>query len=353
MFTVDTKEFKTALESAKKFMTKKSSLPILDNVMVDYNNGFCRVTSTDLENTFEKWISYQGDVFAFTFGDIPNFLKAIKYFDSTIIFDLIGGKVKCISGNKNIVLSTIDVKEFPPTKTFKTSAVKFNIEEIIVQYKKIKHSISTDDARPVLEGVCFRDGTMNATDGFKLSTLPISQKTDKPFILTPRTLDNLNLFLGDESTIQFDKDYDDYMSCQISNLTTRLTSLMIQGNFPNLDAIMPKEEPKESYCIDRISYVKGLEFLNSFNSTDDKNNVTKYNKGLLSKKINEQVYSIQLEQNGEVEFGYNSKLMYDILNNQFNKDQICFKIYGNDRPIFIGDENPENGYCLLMPLHLN
>jgi DNA polymerase III sliding clamp (beta) subunit (PCNA family) len=353
MFTVETKEFKSALENAKKFMQKRPDLPILQNIMVDYNNGFCRIVSTDLENTFEKWISYEGDCFAFTFGDIPNFLKASKYFGSYISFELDGDKVKCSSDNKSIVLSTIKVDEFPPTKTFKTPAVKFNVEEIIIQYKKIKHALSTDDARPVLEGVCFRNGTMNATNGFKLSALPISQQIDEPFILTPRTLDNLNLFLGSETTIQFDKDYDDYMSCQISNLTTRLTSFMISGNFPDFDIIMPKGESKESYCMDRISYIKGLEFLNSFNDRYEGNNATRYNKGLLSKKLDEQVYSIQLENNGEIEFAYNSVLMYDVLNNQFNNGKVCFKIYGNDRPIFIGDENPENGYCLLMPLHLN
>jgi len=125
---------------------------------------------------------------------------------------------------------------------------------------------------------------------------------------------------------------------------------MIEGNFPNFEAIMPKEEPKEIYCMDRISYVKGLESLNTFKNDY---NCVRYNKGLLSKKLDGQVYSIQLEEIGETEFGYDSCFMYDVLNNQFNEDKVCFKIYGNNRPIFIGDENPENGYCLLMPVHLS
>ena len=65
MFTVETKQLKTALEDVKRFVSSKSTLPVLHNVLIDSLEGDCRITSTNLENTLEKLIPCEGEITPF------------------------------------------------------------------------------------------------------------------------------------------------------------------------------------------------------------------------------------------------------------------------------------------------
>ena len=200
---VKTKELKSSLEDAKKFIDTKSMLPILSNVMFDVKDDGFVVVATDLEDIYEKIMDCDADLTeSFTVGNISGILKAMKFFgDELNIAIQDKDHVEFSSGNKKVQLTTLPVSEFPLTVALETQDyLTLDIKEIVEQYKKIAYAISKDGARPMLQTVCFRKNNMITTDGWKAAIVPVSQNFEKDLVLRDKTMKNIGL-VGDSAEL--------------------------------------------------------------------------------------------------------------------------------------------------------
>jgi DNA polymerase III sliding clamp (beta) subunit (PCNA family) len=104
MLTINTKEFENALLKCSKFAYKKASLKVLQGVRVEYLDGICTMTATNLSDTIIiKLNSAISDSnIAFILMDIASINKVSKFFTDNISFNLDGNNILVSSGNKII-----------------------------------------------------------------------------------------------------------------------------------------------------------------------------------------------------------------------------------------------------------
>lgn len=353
MIEVKTKEFESALKKLKRLVNPKSTLPVLGNVCLVSDKGSLSLYSTNLENLFWTSIPCQGDHSEITFGDIANVLKMLPLFEAQTQIDVDERlfKVKLISGKKSIQLSGISAEEFPPIPTpLENPALFFEVDDLIAKYKKIKHSLSTDDARPILQCVCFDKDNLVATDGFVISVVPfMDMPTPESFIIHQSSMDLLDLISEQKTTTL----RTDLGKCRFEFFgeNAMLAGQLIEGRFPDYRVIVPEGEPKETYHVDRKSLIESLKFLMTI-KTDDYNFVIAKG-GILSKKSEETEISVeQPELNGQIEFGFNDGFMKNALTAQFTTEFVTIKMYGATHPFMITDDDPQNGLFIQMPCHL-
>lgn len=87
---VDAKEFSKALDKVSKAVRKSKYIPVLEEVLVQFRNGRCVLTGTDLETWLTAEIPARGDDFAFIFYRTASAVKACRRFDGKLIMELTG-----------------------------------------------------------------------------------------------------------------------------------------------------------------------------------------------------------------------------------------------------------------------
>ena len=352
MFTVNTKDFKVALKKCYKVLNKKVSLPVIRNVKVSYNNqsGNCFLDATSLDNYISVIIPARGDVsMAFVFSDTDNIAKGVELFGNEMSISFDDTKVVVSSGNKSVKQPFISSDEFPPfinLEDFNESAETIVTgKDFDTMFQKIKHGISTDDARPVLCCVHFSKKYIETTDGFVLTRLE-NKIIESEFMLSFDSAKNFNLV--DEEGLLMIGMYHDNPMYFYGDEQTRLYGNLIVGNYPEFDYVIPKNF-KEIYFIDRKELIDGLKFSLKMECT-----LSKLSGNVLSGKV-EGENSVDIKLSGElgkIEFGFNPSFMLDAIENQFSSDMVKFSINAMNTPILVTDDIEENGLCVVMPMHL-
>lgn len=85
--TVEAKAFSDALKNAKALL-RKSVIPFLEEVYVQFSGGTCILTGTDLNSWIISELPAQGDDFAFVFSRTKDVERACRYFDGTLTLEM-------------------------------------------------------------------------------------------------------------------------------------------------------------------------------------------------------------------------------------------------------------------------
>lgn len=216
--SIISKEDVTLLE---KLANGKNRLAILDYVLIE--NGIAR--ASDLETEY--------------------YLRGV---------DLPNGVYKPNKGALEITMEATE--DYPRSPIFETDedTLQFVISSGILEYyiDKLKYVVGQDDLRPVLQGICLHHTSDNklflaGTDAHILLRVNITEYVDMPevykdmkFIIQPKKLyDFLNSTENTALTIK-----SNLVATTIQSDSWSFYARNIDGNYPNYDAIMPKETNK-------------------------------------------------------------------------------------------------------------
>ena len=171
-------------------VSPRSTLPVLSNVLVATDEGRLRLSATNLEMGITNWIGARIEeegsitVPARTFADLVNTLPADQL-SLTLNARTQTLTVRC--GTSVTDIKGIDAQEFPPMPATDVSeGVQIKVSDFKEMIQQVTFAASTDEARPVLEGVQLSmDGStisMAATDGFRVAvkTLDFSEPPEGP-----------------------------------------------------------------------------------------------------------------------------------------------------------------------------
>lgn len=173
--TVNAKSTRAGIKYVTGIIPKRSNLPILSNVHL-YANGCFQVTATDLDVTLQARLS--GSTLTEGKTTLPgkaladavagNLDVELETDDKNITTVRSGGAVRTVNG--------LPVEEFPVMPEMPTSALSATVpaDLFIACLKEVQSSMSTDESRYVLNGVCLEIGPdaikFIATDGRRLQT---------------------------------------------------------------------------------------------------------------------------------------------------------------------------------------
>ena len=242
-----------ALTSAGRAATSRTgTLPVLSGVRMDVVGDDLTVTGTDLELTIRLTVEVGGErdgaavVPARLIADIVKALPA-----GAVEIDLgsgDGAELSITAGRSQFSVRPLALDDYPAQAEPAGEAVTLRAETMSDALRQVVRAASTDDARAVLTGVLLAsedDGVrMVATDSYRLAVrdLPDSSVlgSGQKVLIPGRALNELQRLMGDvdDLTVRFGE-----REATFESGTIRLTTRLIEGDFPNYRNLLPSSYP--------------------------------------------------------------------------------------------------------------
>ena len=369
-FTIDRDTFLKSLAHANGIIEKKTTLPILSNILIEAKNSKIKITATDLdiiyfEEILPKEVKKKGSTTtsASTLYDILRKLQSTANVELNLIS---GNRLKLVSGNSKFNLLCLPSDNFPLLEE-DVDQKKFEVspQKLLKLLNKTKISISNDETRHYLNGIYLHITKLEnksflcgvSTDSHRLSSssLEIDPNTHIESIILPKkTIFQLISLLeqsnkpikisNNKSKIKFEMD------------TGILISKVIDGRFPDYNRVIPKDN-------DKILEIKLNEFKNSIErvttvSSDRKEGLRmSISKDSVQLSVNspnsgEGVENINAKFNSsDLNISFNSGYLMDITSHIEN-ELIVINLKDPSSPVLIRDLSDKNSFHVVMPMKI-
>jgi len=357
------------LQGISGVLSTSNTLPILDNFLFEIVDGRLTVSASDLETTMrtsldveakeEGKIAIPAKLLLDVLKNLPDqpctFLVNDETFAVEIAYD--NGKSKMVG---------FDGDDFPRTPALEqSSSIRISGSILSNAINKTLFATGVDDLRPVMSGVFCEFSpesiTFVATDAHKLVryTRTDSQADgSSSFILPKKPLNLLKGNLKGDEEVKLE--YNDSNAVFTFN-DTILVCRLIDGKYPNYEAVIPKENPNV-LMIDRLQFLSSIKRVSIFaNKTTHqiKLKLAGSELALSAEDIdfaNEANERLTCNYSGEdMEIGFNSRFLMEMLNN-IDSSEIRLEMSEPSRaglliPANMGED--EDILMLVMPVMLN
>tara|TARA_B100001123_G_scaffold431243_1_gene552429 strand:- start:2239 stop:3354 length:1116 start_codon:yes stop_codon:yes gene_type:complete len=369
-FTINRDIFLKSLSHAYGIIEKKTTLPILSNILIEAKNSKIRITATDLDIIYSEEIPLQElkkDGSTTTSANILyDILRKLEPNAKVELSLQSTNQLKLVSDNSKFNLLCIAPDNFPlSNESIEKKTFEIPSQKLLKLLNKSKISISNDETRHYLNGIYLHKTTYEnksflsgvATDSHRLSfsSLEIDQNNDFiPIILPKKTIFQLISLLeqntsnvkisNDKSKIKFEMD------------SGVLISKVIDGRFPDYSKVIPRDN-------DKILQIKLNEFKNSIErvttvSSDRKEGLKMtVSKDHLQLSVNspnsgEGIENINVKFNSDdMNISFNSRYLIDITS-QIENDIITINLKDAGSPALVKDLSDKNTFHVVMPMKI-
>ncbi len=366
-FSLNQQDLQKSLNYCQGVIEKRSTLPILSNVLLDVRNGKLTITATDLDLIF--------------IHNIPN-VEIIEEgkttSSSSIMYDIVrkfssGSKINFSNPSENKLhlesdksvfnLNCISASEFPLTdENFNENEFSIKSKELLKILNKCKFSVSNDETRHYLSGIFLHQTevdqkyflTAAATDSHRMSISKIRLENKINFdqiILPKKTIFQLCTLLEDNEGEVKISNIKSKIKFEINNSV--LISKLIDGKFPNYVQVIPKENQKKLE-IDLKSFLNSVDRVASV-SLDKKDgvkfNLSKNNLNLSVNNTNsgDGKENLNVSFDHELEISFNSRYLIDVAS-QLDGDNIEIYLKDTGSPALIRDPADYDSIYVVMPM---
>lgn len=241
------------LNVVSRAISIRSTLPVLQNVLVATDEGRLRLSATNLELGITCWIGAKIEEEGSTTVPARAFTELVgtltdKQVDMSLNVRTQTLNIRCGASNTN--LKCIDAQEFPPMPLAELSnGVQLNVMDLKEMIQQVVFAASADEARPILTGVLVtvRDNliTMAAADGFRLSVRKAELSTPAAraisAVIPARAMSELARILPSSSeevvTMMLPAERGQVI---FRMKDAELVSQLIEGTFPDYEQIIPR-----------------------------------------------------------------------------------------------------------------
>ena len=357
-----------------RIVVSRGQLPVLNNVLIVVNKSSIIFSATNLEIGISLTVG--GKIFKEGSITVPakNMAEFVALAGSAdILLEATDEKLKLTAGKTTALFTGIAAVEFPVMPTVggrenKLNTISLERKRVNQVAEKVGYAASVDEARLVLTGVKFykSEGKLRvvATDGFRLSRLDLvnlgkEEKNIWPdnLIIPARTIGELSRFLGDKN-----KEVIEMIIVRENNQVIfsgtdfMLASRILDGNFPDVDKIIPSEW-KTKAVIDRKDLIEAVRTAAIF-ARENSNIVrfkiqdSKCKVSAAGAQTGEEESEIPVETEGdEVEIAFNFKYVLDLLNSM-DADKIVLEANGGQAAVVFKMEGEEELVAIIMPVRV-
>jgi len=254
-FSVTKSALLNELNTTQGVVERKTTIPILSNLLVEARDGRLTITATDLELSIRT--SCDAKVKKEGAGTIPakKLLELVRLLpEGEIKFKLLDNHwVEIVSDRKKYKLVGMAKENFPALPAMPHVLVKIPAAALEGLISKTKFAISMEESRYTLNGglLILKPDTlaMVATDGHRLALAETDQKlaglNGEVKVLIPKKamdeVEKLSAVSGDEAKMDFAKD-ESHLFFQAGHRL--LISRILTGQFPNYEAVLPRDNSK-------------------------------------------------------------------------------------------------------------
>ncbi len=361
-FRVEQRDLSKHITIAQRGISSRSTLQILDGILVEAKDDAIKLTATDLEISIETFVEAKVEekgkivLNSRIFGDIVKKLP-----DDTIFFNVKDNHVniKCQNAEFNIIGNSGD--DYPDLPLV-IEENQFSISKDLFKaaIRQTVFATTQDETRPSLTGVLLEisGGIINfvSLDGYRLALRKVSTTSDieSKIIIPGRALNELNKILED-------KDEELVVSMShgqaIFNLgETIMFTKLLEGQFFNYKDIM-RNEHKTKIVINRRSLQSGLERA-SLLAKEEKANLVKLSisDGEVIIKSNSEMgdvlESIMAHQNGDdINIAFNSRYIIEGIR-IMESEEVEMNFIGSLNPCIINGVGDDTYTYLVLPVRL-
>lgn len=369
-FIVSSSSLLKQLQTIGGVINSSNTLQILDNFLFELNQSELCISASDLETTMSTSLTVESNDSGAAAIPARLLLDTLKTFPEqplSFIIDPEKHSVEISSDQGKYSLAYLNGDEFPKAPGIEVpSAATIKTEVLATAINKTIFATGNDELRPVMSGVFCQFGsdgmTFVSTDAHKLVRYTrTDSKTENSasFILPKKPLNLLKGSLsGDnEVTIEYNES-----NAKFSFDNIVLTCRLIDGKYPNYNAVIPQENPNK-LTIDRLSFLNSVKRVSIFSNKTTHQIRLKIAGNQLhisaedldfANKADERL-SCQYE-GSDMEIGFNSRFLVEMLSN-LPSDEINLEMSAPNRAGIIlpigTDEEHEDILMLVMPVMLN
>src|SRR5215470_4990582 len=254
-FSVTKSALLNELSTTQGVVERKTTIPILSNLLVEAKGSRITITATDLELSIRT--SCEAKVKKEGAGTIPakKLLELVRLLpEGEIRCKLLENHwVEIVSDKKKYKLVGMAKENFPALPVMPHVLVKLSASVLGSLIAKTKFAISMEESRYTLNGgllILKPDTvTMVATDGHRLALAETDQKlaglNGEVKVLVPKKamdeVEKLSAAAGSDAHLEFAKD-ESHLFFQAGHRL--LISRILTGQFPNYEAVLPRENNK-------------------------------------------------------------------------------------------------------------
>lgn len=369
-FTVSKGDLVRELSLSQGVVEKKTTIPILSNVLLEAAGDCVTLTATDLELGIRcvcpARVKKEGA------GTIParkllDYVRLLPDADVNVKF-MENHWASLTCGRSKTRIAGMSRESFPELPQMPEAVAELPVKMLAGMISRTAFAISTEETRFTLNGALLLlkagEATMVATDGHRLAFVqnhPEVPELGRIFrALIPKKAMNEIVKLADESAAE-DKAV---VSGDENHLFFRIGSRLLitrklTGNFPDYDRVLPKEN-QHLAKLNRDEVRAAIERVAQFADERSRAIRVQFTSGELkiyssSAETGESEESVPSEYQGpDLEIGFNAQYLLDFLR-VINQDQVAFELKdqksaGEMRPA--GDGAADEYRYVVMPMRI-
>ena len=369
-FIVSSTQLQRQLQTLSGVLNTSNTLPILDHVLFELAPQQLKITATDLETTISATLKVESTSEGKLAVPARLLLETLKTFpEQPLTFSQTENNTLEISADQGkYALAYANADEYPQAaEVVDASTLSIQGDTLATAINNTIFASGNDDLRPVMSGVFFQLSssgmTFVATDAHKLVKY---ERTDvfatetAEFIMPKKPLNLLkSVLVGSEEEVKVKYNNS---NVQFSFDDTLIICRLIDGKYPNYEAVIPKENPN-------IMNINRVQLLNTVKRVSIFSNKTTHQIRLriagaeLHISAEDIDYSNKAEerlrcafQGDDMQIGFNARFLTDMLTN-LNSEEVQLELSLPNRAGIItpvdGLEQGEQVTMLVMPVMLN
>ena len=242
-----------ALQVVSRAISSRTTLPILNNILIETTSDGLALTATNLEIGIRKLVPAEVSVEGSTTAParlLTDFVGTLPDDDLEMTLDPATQSLALRCARFDTHIKCIEAEEFPPgPRPDEGDRLEVALDDLVGAVEQTQMAASTDEARPVLTGVLVQvqggNLTLAATDGHRLAVRKLaaagSSDLEASLIVPARALAELSRVLkgepGKVEVIISKARNQVFFRAGSSEQTSRL----IDGNYPNYAQVIPSK----------------------------------------------------------------------------------------------------------------
>lgn len=370
MKIISTQEnLKNGLQIVSRVVGNSSTLPILNNVMLETDNGLLKISGTNLETGISTYIRCAIEEEGGICVGVKTITDLINSFPSENITIETGElETSITTDNSNVKIKHLSTEDFPLIPKIEDSGVvKINASDLKIALDQVIFASSTSETQPEISGILFWFGGENvlitATDRYRLAEKKVSYKGDVSSLGTSEN--GQKIIIPHRSSIEISRLLTGLTGEIELNITstqlafnlenTYIVTRLIDGTYPDYQQIIP-DSSNTTIIFDKNDLVSALKTSSVFSrgsgsitvNYDSEQNSMQLNS--VSHDLGESKVDVVCRISGPSgSLVVNYRYLSDFLNN-LNTDTLVMKIIDENEPITFVPENDNSYLYLVMPI---
>ena len=359
------------LQQLSGVLNSSNTLPILDHFLFEIKKKELTLSASDLETAMSTRMPVEAKedgLIAIPAKILLDILKSLPEQPLTISVDMKTLGIEIASDNGKYKLTGANGEDFPKAPALEgAKGISISGEALSRAINKTLFAAGNDDMRPVMSGVFFeiheKEVRFVATDAHKLvryTRTDVGGGTSASFIVPRKPLNLMKGILNSvKENVQIDFNENNALF-SFDHVT--LMCRLIEGKYPNYEAVIPKENPFR-LTIDRLDLQSSIKRVSIFANKTTHQVRLKMGGSELNISAEDLDFANEAQERltcsyagDDMEIGFNSRFLSEMLTN-LDSENVNIEMSAPNRAGIItqveSDVEGEDILMLVMPVMLN